>query len=61
MNHKNGSSTHQAGRAVAYARVCSKDQGKEGFSMPAQLRLLRDYAASKSFVIAEEFTGRCYR
>jgi DNA invertase Pin-like site-specific DNA recombinase len=36
--------------------VSSKDQEKEGFSIPAQLRLLRDYAASKGFVIAQEFT-----
>ena len=43
-------------RVVLYARVSSKDQEKEGFSIPAQLRLLRDYAASKGFVIAEEFT-----
>src|SRR3954470_15001329 len=43
-------------QVVLYARVSSKDQEKEGFSIPAQLRLLRDYAASKGFVITEEFT-----
>ena len=43
-------------RVVLYARVSSKDQEKEGFSIPAQLRLLHDYAASKGFVIAHEFT-----
>jgi site-specific DNA recombinase len=43
-------------RVVLYARVSSKDQEKEGFSIPAQLRLLRDYAASKGFEIAAEFT-----
>ena len=43
-------------QVVLYARVSSKDQEKEGFSIPAQLRLLRDYATSKGFVIAEEFT-----
>lgn len=42
--------------AVIYARVSSKDQEREGFSIPAQLRLLRDYAGAKGFVIAEEFT-----
>ncbi len=42
--------------AVVYARVSSKDQEKEGFSIPAQLRLLRDYAASNGLVIVEEFT-----
>jgi site-specific DNA recombinase len=41
---------------VLYARVSSKDQEKEGFSIPAQLRLLREYTNSKGFVIAHEFT-----
>jgi hypothetical protein len=36
--------------------VSSKDQEKEGFSIPAQLRLLREYATNKGFVIAQEFT-----
>src|SRR5580700_6155993 len=52
---KNGTA-ERAIQVVLYARVSSKDQEKEGFSIPAQLRLLRDYAASKGFVIAEEFT-----
>ena len=43
-------------QVVLYARVSSKDQEKEGFSIPAQLRLLREYAASKGLVIAQEFT-----
>ena len=51
-----GKATAQTTRVVLYARVSSKDQEKEGFSIPAQLRLLRDYAASKGFVITEEFT-----
>src|SRR5215813_858280 len=46
----------QTTEVVLYARVSSKDQEREGFSIPAQLRLLRDYAASKGFVIAREFT-----
>jgi site-specific DNA recombinase len=43
-------------QVVLYARVSSKDQEKEGFSIPAQLRLLREHAASKGFAIAQEFT-----
>jgi site-specific DNA recombinase len=43
-------------KVVLYARVSSKEQEKEGFSIPAQLRLLREYADSKGFVIAREFT-----
>jgi DNA invertase Pin-like site-specific DNA recombinase len=41
---------------VLYARVSSKDQEREGFSIPAQLRLLRDYAASRGFSVVQEFT-----
>ena len=33
--------------AVLYARVSSKDQEREGFSIPAQLDLLRSYAAGR--------------
>jgi DNA invertase Pin-like site-specific DNA recombinase len=40
---------------VLYARVSSKDQEKEGFSIPAQLELLRNYAAACGFTIAHEF------
>ena len=32
---------------VVYARVSSKEQEKEGFSIPAQLKLLRDYALGR--------------
>src|ERR1700690_2249974 len=52
---KNGTAA-RAIRVVLYARVSSKDQEREGFSIPAQLRLLRDYAASRGYVIADEFT-----
>src|ERR1017187_4601863 len=56
LPNSKGKAAAQTTRVVLYARVSSKDQEKEGFSIPAQLRLLRDYAASKGFVIAEEFT-----
>jgi DNA invertase Pin-like site-specific DNA recombinase len=52
---KNGTAA-RAIQVVLYARVSSKDQEREGFSIPAQLRLLRDYAASNGFAIAHEFT-----
>ena len=42
--------------AVLYARVSSKDQEKEGFSIPAQQKLLRGYAEEHGFAIKEEFT-----
>src|SRR6187200_2540489 len=42
-------------QAVIYARVSSKEQEKEGFSIPAQLRLLKEYAAAQGFAIAQEY------
>jgi site-specific DNA recombinase len=41
--------------AVVYARVSSKDQEREGFSIPAQLKLLRTYAVEHRFTIRQEF------
>ena len=41
--------------AVLRARVSSKDQEKEGFSIPAQLRLLRDYATNCGMLNSAEF------
>jgi site-specific DNA recombinase len=41
--------------AVIYARVSSKEQEKEGFSIPAQLKLLREYAAANGFAVAQEY------
>jgi len=42
-------------QAVIYARVSSKEQEKEGFSIPAQLKLLKAYAAAKGFAIVQEY------
>src|SRR6266487_2567589 len=42
-------------QAVAYARVSSKDQEREGFSIPAQQKLLREYARQQQLTIAREF------
>src|SRR5450755_4198514 len=50
-----GKTTQQPTRVVLYVRVSSKDQEAEGFSIPAQVRLLREYAASKGFTIVLEF------
>ena len=41
--------------AVIYARVSSKDQEREGFSIPAQLKLLREYANKNDFHLINEF------
>src|SRR6266516_3401681 len=42
-------------KAVVYARVSSKEQEKEGFSIPAQLKLLKEYAATNGFSVAQEY------
>ena len=45
----------QPTEAILRARVSSKEQEEEGFSLPSQVRLLRDYAASHGLVVMEEF------
>ena len=40
---------------VSYARVSSKDQEREGFSIPSQTNTLREYASRKGFAINREF------
>ena len=42
-------------KAVVYARVSSKEQEKEGFSIPAQLKLLKEYAVGERFAVAKEY------
>src|SRR3954466_5115147 len=42
-------------QAVIYARVSSKEQEKEGFSIPAQLKLLKEYAAAQGFPVAQQY------
>ncbi len=41
---------------VLYARVSSKEQEREGYSIPAQERLLRGYAIEHGLEIVREFT-----
>jgi site-specific DNA recombinase len=45
----------QMKKAVIYARVSSKEQEKEGFSIPAQLAFLKDYARKENMQITQEF------
>ncbi len=42
-------------RGVAYVRVSSKEQEAEGFSIDAQLRLLKDYASKQSITLEKVF------
>ncbi len=47
--------TEGARHAVIYARVSSRQQEEEGFSIPAQLKLLRDYATQSGLAVKQEF------
>ena len=42
-------------QAVIYARVSSREQEQEGYSIQAQQRLLRTYAAKNGFEVVREF------
>ncbi|HOY80054.1 MAG TPA: recombinase family protein, partial [Hyphomonadaceae bacterium] len=52
---KAGEKATSGNRVVAYVRVSSKDQEREGFSIPAQSKLLNDYADTNRLAIVEEF------
>lgn len=43
-------------KAVLITRVSSKEQEKEGFSIPAQQKLLREYARKNGITVVREFT-----
>ena len=43
-------------KAVLYARVSNREQEREGYSIPAQFKLLQDYAVKKNLKIVKEFT-----
>ena len=47
--------TDRRREALIYARVSSKEQEKEGFSIPAQLKLLHGYAVVNGFKVLWEF------
>lgn len=53
MNNNQQTSSLQ--KAVVYARVSSKEQEKEGFSIPAQLKLLNKYAAENRLEVVQEY------
>src|SRR5262249_16105142 len=55
MGVQTTSGTGRSASTAIYARVSSRDQEKEGFSIPAQLELLRTYAGANGYTIAQEF------
>ena len=42
-------------KAVAYARVSSREQQEEGFSIPSQLKLVREYSDKNKLNLIKEF------
>jgi site-specific DNA recombinase len=42
-------------KVIIYARVSSKEQEAEGYSIPAQLKALHEYASKHNYLIVEEF------
>src|ERR1022692_2272551 len=54
MQSANGRAA-QSTQAVLRARVSSKEQEEEGFSLPAQIRPLQEYATRNGIVIVQEF------
>lgn len=55
LNSKTSAEAPTSNKAISYARVSSKEQDKEGFSIAAQQKLIRSYARERQFVIAKEF------
>lgn len=47
--------TPLAGSYVSYSRVSSKEQDEEGYSVPAQQRAIREYAAKHGLALVREF------
>jgi DNA invertase Pin-like site-specific DNA recombinase len=43
-------------KAVIYARVSSREQEETGYSLPAQEKLLKDYAERKGFEVVKVFS-----
>ena len=52
---KTNSAVQPSGKAVIYARVSSKEQEKEGYSIDAQLKMLREYAVREGFEVVKEY------
>jgi predicted site-specific integrase-resolvase len=50
----NSAGSSSAGRAILYARVSTRSQASDGYSLAQQLEALRQYAASMGYKIVEE-------
>jgi site-specific DNA recombinase len=54
-NRPQPSTDPDARTAVLYVRVSSREQDREGFSIPAQQKLLREYAEAEGIAVVREF------
>jgi site-specific DNA recombinase len=54
-NSSNNNTSNEVSLAVIYARVSSKEQEKEGFSIPSQLKLLKEYASKLRLSAVQEY------
>lgn len=43
-------------KAVLFARVSTREQAEEGYSLPAQEKLLKEYSSNKEFVLVKIFS-----
>ena len=55
MTTNNETRTSGTMKVVAYCRVSSKEQEKEGFSIAAQQKLIAQYAVCNGMTIVREF------
>ena len=43
-------------KAVLFARVSTREQAEEGYSLPAQEKLLKEYSSNKNYLIVKNFS-----
>src|SRR5215211_5364388 len=49
---------HTSRRAILYARVSTKKQASDGYSLAQQMEVLREHAARKGYEVLEEVVDR---
>ena len=47
---------HRPQRAILYARVCTDEQARNGYSLAQQMEALRDHVAREGYEVLEEVT-----
>ena len=49
-----GTDGHGPEKAILYARVSTEEQARSGYSLPGQLRQLREHAGEKAYEVVME-------